>query len=252
MDDFFSQIDALLALRPKAEPLKVWWRDDDATEPTAALDRLLEISANHRAPLALAVVPQPVQARLLHVLSARQATVLQHGFAHTNHAAAGGRAVECGGSRPAQTVMDELRLGSTLLQSLFGSLYLPVMVPPWNRIEAEIAGQLSKAGYIGLSCFGPEPEKGLPGLGIHNAHIDILRWKGGAHFAGMERMQRDFAEELALRQQHLDKSLCILSHHLAHDHESWEFLDRLVQFFASHPAVAFQSAQQIFRQGAPQ
>ena len=34
-----------------------WWRDDDAVEPSPALDRLLELAASGRAPLALAVIP---------------------------------------------------------------------------------------------------------------------------------------------------------------------------------------------------
>ncbi|HUA50624.1 MAG TPA: hypothetical protein VMB81_00595, partial [Candidatus Sulfotelmatobacter sp.] len=36
----------------------LWWRDDDAVAPSAALDRLLTLGAG-RAPVALAVVPEP-------------------------------------------------------------------------------------------------------------------------------------------------------------------------------------------------
>ena len=32
-----------------------WWRDDDATAPSASLERLLELSAHNRVPFALAV-----------------------------------------------------------------------------------------------------------------------------------------------------------------------------------------------------
>ena len=39
--------------------LPIWWRDDDATEPTPALDRLLGLAASLGAPLHLAVVPEP-------------------------------------------------------------------------------------------------------------------------------------------------------------------------------------------------
>ncbi|HEY9056564.1 MAG TPA: hypothetical protein VIN77_05390, partial [Aurantimonas sp.] len=38
----------------------LWWRDDDATQPTPALARLVAAAQRHRAPLALAVVPSPM------------------------------------------------------------------------------------------------------------------------------------------------------------------------------------------------
>jgi len=35
----------------------MWWRDDDAQAPSAALDRALELAQKYHAPLALAVIP---------------------------------------------------------------------------------------------------------------------------------------------------------------------------------------------------
>ena len=45
--------------------LPIWWRDDDATEPTPALDRLLGLAASLGAPLHLAVVPEPAGLTLM-------------------------------------------------------------------------------------------------------------------------------------------------------------------------------------------
>ncbi len=39
-----------------------WWRDDDATTRTPALERLLALSTTPRLPLALAVIPAGVDA----------------------------------------------------------------------------------------------------------------------------------------------------------------------------------------------
>ena len=37
----------------------LWWRDDDAREPTPALERLLDLSRRHDAPLTVAAVAGP-------------------------------------------------------------------------------------------------------------------------------------------------------------------------------------------------
>src|SRR6185436_14055067 len=75
----------------------LWWRDDDAVDATPALDRLLALHEAHRVPLALAVVPAnatPALARRLADLPA--VDLLQHGYAHTDHAPAGERKTELG------------------------------------------------------------------------------------------------------------------------------------------------------------
>jgi hypothetical protein len=36
-----------------------WLRDDDATVPSAALDRLLKLSGHYSIPMTLAVIPEP-------------------------------------------------------------------------------------------------------------------------------------------------------------------------------------------------
>ena len=62
-----------------------WWRDDDATQPSDRLDRLLDIAAG--TPIALAVIPMAAAPALANRLAgATNITIMQHGFAHTNHA----------------------------------------------------------------------------------------------------------------------------------------------------------------------
>src|SRR6185503_10933091 len=62
-----------------------WWRDDDAVTDTPALRRLLELRASLDVPLALAVIPANADAALA-ALVPPEVAVLQHGFAHRNHA----------------------------------------------------------------------------------------------------------------------------------------------------------------------
>lgn len=42
----------------------LWWRDDDATRVTPALVRLLDLSARHGIPVALAVIPRDADGEL--------------------------------------------------------------------------------------------------------------------------------------------------------------------------------------------
>src|SRR2546423_10040818 len=63
-----------------------WWRDDDATAPSPALDELLQLSKRAAVPLALAVVPLEARRELFDGL---EASVLMHGSDHRNRAAPG-------------------------------------------------------------------------------------------------------------------------------------------------------------------
>ena len=60
-----------------------WWRDDDASEPTAAVQRLLGLCQASAVPLALAVVPLTAVPALFERSTAR---VLMHGTDHRNRA----------------------------------------------------------------------------------------------------------------------------------------------------------------------
>ena len=113
----------------------LWWRDDDAADAGPALDRLLALHRETRAPLALAVVPAHATPALADRLAAETGVdLLQHGYAHVNHAPAGEKKAELGPHRPAMIVLGELGTGWLALERLFGGRALAVMVPPWNRI----------------------------------------------------------------------------------------------------------------------
>ncbi|WP_062212609.1 polysaccharide deacetylase family protein [Aureimonas sp. AU12] len=226
--------------------LPLWWRDDDAADDTPALRRLMALADRHRAVPALAVIPEPATPALAAVLSGGDAHVLQHGWRHRNHAAPGGRAVECGGDRDLQPILDEFAGGRERLAALFGDRFLPVMVPPWNRIEPRVSQALPAAGYIGLSTFGP-PEAAPPGLRAINGDLDVVRWKGGARFAGATKLCRSMVEDLALRRAAGDgRPFALLTHHLAHDEATWDFLAALLPMLSRHPAVRWRDAATLF------
>ena len=159
----------------KGRTLDFWWRDDDAENATPALDRLLALADRYALPLALAVVPKGATPALAERLGSEpRVAVLQHGWQHRNHAAAGEKKIELGGERPLTETLDELRRGRERLKSLFPRQFLPVLVPPWNRIAGPVRAALGDVGLPGLSTFGPAPAGDLHQV---NVHLDIFEWR---------------------------------------------------------------------------
>lgn len=228
-----------------------WWRDDDAVRPTPALDRLLSLSGRHGVPVALAVIPAFVEDGLARRLDGDMATVLQHGWAHANHAPDGEKKAELGDHRPPGAIGEELRRGADRLRTLFGGRFLPVLTPPWNRIGAETAAALPGWGYAGLSTFGPRKAAG-DGIARVNTHADIIDWRGDRDFAGDRAVLDAACRHLSARRAGTadpDEPTGLLTHHLDHDAESWDFIDRLLSWTRSHPAVSWRSAATLFDNG---
>ncbi len=230
----------------RGDMIRVWWRDDDAGHSHPALDRLLDLAERHGLPIALAVVPMwlgaDVQGR---IAASGQATVLQHGYRHADHAAAGDKPIEVGG-RTAAHCLAELREGQARLEDAFGAAFLAMLVPPWNRIDERVIEHLTEAGFRGLSTFGPrEGIEAAPGLPLINTHLDPVDWRGSRLFVGEEAALGRLAEMLAL-----DEPVGILTHHLVMDEAGWRFLDQLLDLLAHHPAARFCAPGQLLEHPA--
>ena len=165
-------------------------------------------------------------------------TVVQHGFRHRNFAAPGQRAVECGGDRPLASILRDLDRGRDRLEAVFGERFEKLLVPPWNRIDPCVQAALGGLGFRALSTFGPcEPERKPIEI---NAHLDVLTWKGGARFAGRQKVIRLAAERIASRREGGPapvEPFGLLTHHLSHDEATWDFLSELLALLVAHPAV---------------
>lgn len=230
---------------------QLWWRDDDTTRASAQLDELLEISTRYAAPLSLATIPDGVENSLAQsVADHKQLTVLQHGFNHQNFAPADVRKMELGWHRPAEEIMAQLKTGIENLQSSFGGQFLPIMVPPWNRIDERVIARLKGIGFCGLSTLGPRKTSGMCAeLIVVNVHVDIINWQQGRCFAGYEVCEAQIVAHLsAKRTGRVDahEPTGIMSHHLVHDDGCQQFLASLFDFLGEHPAVALLDAKTVF------
>lgn len=242
--------------RRAGTPATLWWRDDDVVEPTEALTRLLALAAADDLPLALAVIPAKVSPDLPPYLDAATAriTLLQHGLAHANHAPEGEKKAELGAHRPVTTVCAALAEGAALLDAAFpesaGLARLPVLVPPWNRIAPDVVTALPGLGFTGLSSFAPRAAAcPVPGLRQVNSHVDIMRWRPPRGFAGAAACLGALVGHLRARRQGAAdpaEPTGLLTHHLAHDADAWDFLARLLPFLANHATIRIIGAPDAF------
>jgi hypothetical protein len=228
-----------------------WWRDDDAQTPSPALDRLLALRASRSLPLALAVVPAGAGAPLADRLGPEKGVrVLQHGYAHRNHASPAEKTIELGLHRPLTKVMAELRSGRRRLEALFGRRFHDIVVPPWNRIDNGVVGALAPAGYHGLSVFGPRAGRfAKPGLVQVNVHLDVMSWSSG-RFLGTAPVLKRAVHHLRLRREggaDVAEPTGLMTHHLAHDRAAWDFIARFLDETEGHPAGRWVCTAQAFR-----
>jgi hypothetical protein len=229
-----------------------WWRDDDATAPCAELERLLQLSRSRDSALALAVIPALLSPELAsHLESHPQVAVLQHGYAHRNHAAAGERKLEVGGSRDSAQILAELRSGFDIMHRHFGERFTPVLVPPWNRIDDSVVAELASIGFGGISTMRVRQKaEPAPGLLQVNAHLDPVNWRHRQGFIGVYPAVAILVQHLAARRsgyRDLAEPTGILSHHLVQNESVWRFLDRLLALLRGHPAVTWRDAPTIWK-----
>jgi hypothetical protein len=231
-----------------------WWRDDDAIASTPALQRLLDLAttaAGQPLPLALAVIPAPADAGLAQALRiAHDVVALQHGYSHGNHAAAGTKKAEFPVGRDPSTALLDLAGGMRRMRELFADRALPVLVPPWNRIDPPLAERLTGLGIRGLSTYGPRAaQTAYRGLAVVNTHVDIVNWHPERRFLGIEGCLRLAIGHLAARREgrvDAGEPTGLLTHHLVHDDDAWSFLAMFLRRTSDHAAVRWMGARQLF------
>jgi len=248
MTSWQALFDEAARWRDAGRTADLWWRDDDAVDVGPALDRLLDLHRETVAPLALAVVPAQATTALAQRLAAEPGVdVLQHGYAHTNHATPPDKKIELGLQRPAMIVLGDLGTGWLALERLFAAQALPVMVPPWNRIAEILVPTLPEIGYRGLSTFGPrrraEPVRGFRQI---NTHVDLIDWKAGGGFVGEKVALTALVEALTRSRSRDGEPIGLLSHHLAMDGGAWDFLRSVLEATKTTQGLSVRTARELF------
>ncbi|HEV8095916.1 MAG TPA: polysaccharide deacetylase family protein [Burkholderiales bacterium] len=235
--------------RDAGRTIDFWWRDDDATQPTSALERLLRLAGQFKVPTALAVIPARADPALFALLPP-EAEVLQHGADHSNRAMPGEKKTEYPVNEAMDAALARLANGRRRLGELAGARSLGVLAPPWNRIAARLLPRLASCGFRGLSRYGARGSaQAAPGVTEINTHVDIIDWKGSRGFVGVEQALSQATRHLAARRQggaDADEPTGWLTHHACHDEQAWAFLADLFDCLRSEPGVRWKSARDLF------
>lgn len=222
-----------------------WLRDDDAVEPSAALDRLLALAGHAAVAPTLAVIPARTGRALAERIAGETGLgVAVHGWSHQNHAPAGEKKQELGLHRPADIVLAELADARIIIDSLFPAQALPILVPPWNRLAPALLPDLPGLGFTSLSVFGKAPPGPLDCL---NTHVDLMAW-GGERKGGREHpalVAEIVAALVERREAGSSEPIGLLSHHLVHDETAWSFLQDLFEMTNEAPACRWMAAREL-------
>ena len=250
MADWRALTQELDAWAQSGKTATFWWRDDDAGADAAKLEELLRLRQGLGVPLAMAVVPDWLVPDVTALIAgAGDIHVLQHGVAHADHSGGRGRRMElCGGALPSGLRQALIR-SRNVLSTSFPSSLIEVMVPPWNRIDEAVLSILAGSGFLGLSTLGPRCAERRHGLVVNNVHIDIIDWKAGRRFAGVEACLEASLRHLGNRRRSVvdpSEATGLMTHHLVHDAACHAFIARFVHTVARHPAGRWLSAATVF------
>ncbi len=223
--------------------LPFWWRDDDAVEPTQALQSLESMSDVLGVAVHLAIIPKLVTEDLAQTLNYQFVPVV-HGWAHDSHASTGHKNAEFGQRRDRSVSHAELRVGLHRMRHLFGDRLSMMFVPPWNRIDEAFTPFLRELGYTAVSTFRPRNKsEAQPGLTYINTHVDPIDWRGTRGLAQPEAL---IAQTVSLlrdrREGRADETepFGYLTHHLAHDSEIWEFSHQFISEICEGPVALYR------------
>lgn len=229
--------------------IALWWRDDDATRANPALDRLLTLAARYDLPVVLAVIPARADATLQAALAdADRVAVAVHGLAHENRAQPDARKQEltAADTGEALKLVAALETARRSLETRFPGRTLPVLVPPWNRIDAIVVRELSRAGFAALSTFAGRSEAAGTGLFQLNPEVDLIDWRRreGRPYPDVAA---DLAGAIAARASGRRRGpVGLLTHHLQHDATAWHTLSRLLADLAAAKAVSWPAPDALF------
>ncbi len=213
------------ALAARAQPLDIFFRNDDAGWSQDALDPLLDLFAERAMPIDLAVIPAALEDK-----TAKRLTqwchdhpgigLHQHGYAHLNHEPAGSRKCEFGAARPHDRQLADIVAGRMRLLSLLGTCD-PIFTPPWNRCAAATAEALNGHGFELVSDDGALAKSGCaaPCLAI------AFDWE-------RHRREGHLLPKLALHVSNTAAPLGIMLHHEAMDKRARETLGEFLSLLS--------------------
>lgn len=237
---------ALDARADPAQPVRLWWRDDDAATVAPRHDAAMGAFARAGIAPLVAAIPAALDDALAHRAAKWPAgtAVAVHGYAHVNHAPEADKKAEFGAARSADAVAGDLAAGWARIEAAFGQRALPVFVPPWNRIAPQHVARLALAGFAALSTYGDQHVDAAEahGIAVANTHIDLVDWKGGRVPKPLAALAAEFEGAIAER-----STVGIVSHMLGVDAiNTREALAAIASWVAADSRLTWVTPRAVF------
>jgi predicted deacetylase len=218
------------------QPVRLFFRDDDAGWENDKLYALLDEFALAGFPIDLAVIPEALDHNLADELLSRQQQAQrliglhQHGYSHTNHEPIG-RKCEFGNSRTKSQKKDDIAKGQKRLREAFGNALDPIFTPPWNRCAQDTVECLEELDFCLLSRDAAAAGLESSTLKQMPIHVDWSR---------MIKKSSDplpeFGKAIATNLQN-NELTGIMLHHADMDGGNLQALAELLAVFAEHNNV---------------
>jgi hypothetical protein len=214
----------------------VYFRADDVAVPGKQFDRMMELFANYRVPLSLAVVPAWLTHQRWKTMQSKALRVSslwcwhQHGWRHVNHETAG-KNQEFGSARQSSAVKEDLLKGRQRLENILGNQFYPVFTPPWNRCNLNTLELLKAYRFLAVSrdCGAlPSSPAALPD---HCMHIDLHTQKTPDPVAGWDRLFKALKKDISAGR-------CgIMLHHQKMNAMAFDFLEYLLKALKKYKKI---------------
>jgi hypothetical protein len=215
-------------------PVTVFFRDDDAGWRDDRLMALLDLFAEHAAPIDLAAIPLDVTHELADALVKRAETqplgLHQHGYAHVSHETEG-RKCEFGPARSAAEQLHDIGDGRRRLLELLGPALQPIFTPPWNRCTADTGAALVELGIRVLSRDRTADALDRDGLHELPVQVDWLAKRKGVPLG------RDAVGEQLGARAGEPAPLGVMLHHAEMDAEDLTAMSELLDLICAHERV---------------
>ncbi len=215
---------------------RLWWRDDDARRPSAALHRLMTLSTRYRIPLALAVIPDGELTALSQAISVHpMVSVIQHGCDHRDRNPGGGFSSEFSPATSAAEISRHINQAWARLAGVLAPI--PIYAPPWNVLTPNARAAIAATPLRAVSLYGKRAD--ADHLAEVNTPIDIMRWRP-ARFRGRAAILHRLWRQLRVRREagRWREPIGLLTHHKNLDTAAWDFLEAFLPRMAGADRIA--------------
>lgn len=225
------------ALDNSAQPIRLFFRDDDAGWANDRLLALLDIFGQVGMPIDCAVIPEILDQTLSHELlcrwqQAKQFIGLhQHGYSHSNHEPPESRKNEFGSNRNKDQQKSDIAAGQAFLHDILGDALDPIFTPPWNRCTQATVDCLEELDFKLLS------------RDISAVKLDTVNVKQVPIHLDWSKVLKTSSNPLPMLSQsianHLHNNTLtgIMLHHADMNTENLQPLTELLSVLASHQQV---------------